>query len=278
MNPQLACERFPLSGKYHPEWIIASASGGANPLWLVEYLAEALELRPGMRVLDLGCGRAASSIFLRREFGVQVWATDLWFDASENLQRVRDARVEDGVFPVHADARCLPFAAGFFDAVVSVDSFVYYGTDELYLNTLARFLKPAGQLGIVGAGLVREIDGEVPDHLRQWWTPSLWCLHSAAWWQRHWQKTGIVDVELADTMPEGWRYWRDWHKAVAPDNLTEIETLQADAGRYLGYVRVVGRRSPSAQLEEPILSVPASYTSRPLLREEESDETTARAA
>jgi cyclopropane fatty-acyl-phospholipid synthase-like methyltransferase len=37
-----------------------------------------------MRVLDLGCGRAATSIFLRREFGVQVWATDLWTNASEN--------------------------------------------------------------------------------------------------------------------------------------------------------------------------------------------------
>jgi hypothetical protein len=33
-------------------------------------------------VLDLGCGRASSSIFLRREFGVQVWAADLWFSAA----------------------------------------------------------------------------------------------------------------------------------------------------------------------------------------------------
>jgi SAM-dependent methyltransferase len=35
-------------------------------------LAEAIELRPGMRVLDLGCGRAMSSVFLHREFGAQV--------------------------------------------------------------------------------------------------------------------------------------------------------------------------------------------------------------
>ena len=101
---------------------------------MAEWLAEALELRPGMRVLDLGCGRALSSIFLHREFGVQVWATDLWFDASENLRRIRDAGVEDGVFPLHADARSLPFAGEFFDAIVSLDSFVYYGTDDLYLN------------------------------------------------------------------------------------------------------------------------------------------------
>src|SRR3954452_25210630 len=114
---------------------------------MTEWLTEALALRPGMRVLDLGCGRVMSSIFLRREFGVQVWATDLWFSASENLQRIRDAGVEDGVFPIHADARALPFAAGFFDAVVSLDSFPYYGTDSLYLAYLARFLKPGGRLG-----------------------------------------------------------------------------------------------------------------------------------
>jgi len=47
-------ERFPRSSKYHPDWVIAS--GGANALWLTEWLAEALDLRPDMNVLDLGCG------------------------------------------------------------------------------------------------------------------------------------------------------------------------------------------------------------------------------
>src|SRR5438128_5626923 len=123
---------------------------------MTEWLTEALDLRPGMRVLDLGCGRAMSSVFLRREFGVQVWATDLWFSAEENLMRIKDAGVEDGVFPIHADARSLPFANGFFDAITSIDSFGYYGTDDLYLDYLARFLKPGGQLGIASAGLMQE--------------------------------------------------------------------------------------------------------------------------
>src|SRR5688572_24559568 len=130
-----------------------------------------------MRVLDLGCGRASSSIFLRREFGVQVWATDLWFSASENMQRIRDSDVDDGVFPIHADAHSLPFAAEFFDAIISIDSFPYYGTDALYLNYLAQFVKPNGQVGIAGAGVMREIDGPLPNHLRAWWTQDLWAFH-----------------------------------------------------------------------------------------------------
>lgn len=261
----LITERFPRSSKYNHEWVIASASSSANALWLTEWLTTALNLQPGMKVLDLGCGRASSSIFLRREFGVQVWAADLWFSPSENLQRIRDAGVEDGVFPIHVDARSLPFAVGFFDAIVCIDSFVYYGTDDLYLNNLARFVKPGGQVGIAGAGLVQEIDGPIPDHLQQWWTPDLWCLHSARWWRRHWERTGIMNIELADTMPDGWQLWLEWHKTIAPDNEMEIKALEADGGRHLGYVRLVGRRQIEAKLEDPIMSLPAHYTKKPLL-------------
>jgi cyclopropane fatty-acyl-phospholipid synthase-like methyltransferase len=263
----LVSPRFPRTSTYHPDWILASVGGGANSLWLTEWLAEALDLRPGMRVLDLGCGLGASSIFLRREFGVQVFATDLWYDVSERLQRARAAAVDDGVFPIHANARSLPFAAGFFDAIVSIDSFPYYGTDDMYLEYLARFVKPGGQIGIAGAGLMQELDGNVPSHMQEWWTRDCWALHAAPWWQRHWAQTGIVDVEVADTLADGWQLWLDWHHAIAPDNAKEIAALEADRGRYLGYVRVVGRRRADAHLEAPVVSVPSAFKATPLLRE-----------
>ncbi len=268
LDNRLVSDRFPLSSKYHPDWVIANLSGGANALWLTEWLAGALDLRPGMRVLDLGCGRAMSSIFLAREFGVQVWATDLWFSASENFQRIRDAGVEDRVFPIHADARSLPFAEEFFDAIVSIDSFFYYGTDDLYLGYLARFVKPGGPLAIAGTGLMHEFDGPPPEHLREWWRQEhqLWCLHSAAWWRRHWERTGILSVDLADTMPDGWQRWLDWHRLIAPDNKTEIDAVEADRGSYLGYVRAVGRRNREVKLDAPVVSVPMQYAKTPLLR------------
>jgi hypothetical protein len=67
-------------------------------------------LRPGAGT-DLG-RTGTSSIFPRREFGVQAWATDLWFSVSENIQRIRYAGIEDGVFdpcgrPVAAVRRSL---------------------------------------------------------------------------------------------------------------------------------------------------------------------------
>lgn len=266
-------DRFPRSAKYNPEWLLANASnGGANSLWLAEWLATAMDLQSGMKVLDLGCGRASTSIFLHREFGVQVWATDLWFGAAENSPRIRDAGIQDGVFAIHADARSLPFAPDFFDAVLSIDSYPYYGTDDLYLNYVAQFLKPGGRIGIAGVGLMQEIDGPVPEHLRAWWTQSFWAIHSAAWWRRHWERTDIVDIEVADTMPDGWKFWLDWQRTIAPDNATEIEAIEADAGRNLCYVRLVGRRRGETPLDEhawpdTLRSFPPQYIKKPLLRE-----------
>ena len=235
---------------------------------MAEWLTSALDLQRGMRVLDLGCGRATSSIFLHREFDVQVWATDLWFGAGENGQRIRDAGVGDNVFAVHADARSLPFGDEFFDVIVSIDSFPYYGTDDLYLNYLARFVKPGGIIGIAGAGLVQEISTSIPKQFREWWTNDLWSLHSAPWWRHHWERTQIMDIEVADTMPGGWQLWLDWHRLIAPDNEAEIKALEADRGEYLGYVRLVGRRRVDAILQEQVYSVPTRYSKKPLLRTE----------
>ena len=266
MDTRLLSNRFPLSNKYHPEWLIAGCSGGANPLWLTEWLANRLDLRPGMRVLDLGCGRALSSIFLRREFEVQVWAVDLWFSASENLKRIRDAGIENDIYPIHAEARALPFADDFFDAVVAIDSFPYFGTDDNYLNYLARLLKPGGSIGIAGAGLMNEIESSIPNTLAAWWEPNMFCLHSPSWWHSHWKKSGIVDVELADSMPDGWRAWLEWQAVVAPKNLVEIGAIEADAGNHMGYVRVVGRKRQNARVDEIIRSIPTAYVPQPLLR------------
>ena len=75
-----------------------------------------------------------------------------------------------------------------------------------------------------------------------------------------------MDIQVADTLAEGWQLWRDWHKTLFPDNVTEIAALEADRGQTLGYVRVVGRRREGTTLEEPIVSIPAQYTKCPLLR------------
>lgn len=244
---------FPRSASYDPKLVLENLMG-PNVLWLAESLSQVMELKPGMRVLDLGCGKAVSSIFLAKEFGVQVWATDLWIDAGENWRRVGESGVEDLVFPIHAEAHALPFAPGFFDALVSLDAYHYFGTDDLYLGRhFAPLAKPGGQIGIVVPGVVREFD-DPPAHLERFWAREweLWSFHSPEWWRGHWAKTRLVEVEVADLIPEGWRHWVTWDEAslelgfvlehFAADLPEWIEVMRTDAGRNLGFTRVVARR------------------------------------
>lgn len=46
-------DRYPLSSTYDPAWLLG-LDMGPHPLWMLEDLARDLDLRPGMRVLDLG--------------------------------------------------------------------------------------------------------------------------------------------------------------------------------------------------------------------------------
>jgi len=113
LREALTFPQFPLSAKYDPEWMIVNEMGPSS-VWLTEYLVQAMELESGMRVLDMGCGKAMSSIFLAREYGVQIWANDLWISPTDNWQRIREAGVEELVFPIRAEAHALPYAEGFF--------------------------------------------------------------------------------------------------------------------------------------------------------------------
>ena len=252
MAELLKNNRYPRSAKYNPEWVLQGWMG-PNALWLTEWLCENMALGPGMRVLDMGCGKALSSVFLAREFGVLVWANDLWIPAAENWRRVKEAGLEDRIFPVHAEAHALPYADGFFDAVVSLDSYQYYGTDDLYLGYMLKFLRPGGRIGIVVPGLVKDFGDSVPEHLsrvvadgKPFWEPDCWCFHTADWWRRHWGRPGLVTVETADVLPDGWREWLQYEKACDEAGTlifpSEEETLVEDAGRYLALVRVVARR------------------------------------
>ncbi len=241
-------EALPRSSHYDPGWILENQMG-PNALWLTEWLAQAMTLRQGIRTLDLGCGRGLSSIFLAKEYAVQVWAADLWIGADENLNRIRAAGMEEQVFPLHIDARQMPFAGSFFDAITCIDSYIYYGTDDLYLDYLLHFVRPGGQIGIVVPGFMQEVDGPLPEHLIPFWAQECWTWHTVQWWRRLWERTGLVTVETADTFPEGAQAWLQWKKARWANGdhseslKSDIQVLEADGGRYMGWVRMVARRN-----------------------------------
>ena len=246
----LTHDRWIRSNGYDPEWVIENQMG-PNALWLLEWLTEALSIQPGDRVLDLGCGRAMTSIFLAREFGAEVTAADLWIPADENRARIEEAGLADHVTAVHAEAHQLPFEPESFDAIVSIDAYQYFGTADLYLAEMTRILGPDGRLGIVVPGMTNEIGEHPPPHLEPWWEWEFCCFHTPEWWRAHWAKTGLVRVDVADWLDEGWRDWVRFAAASAPfmegwrveATADEQAMLNADQGETLGFARVVASRT-----------------------------------
>jgi hypothetical protein len=65
----------------------------------------------------------------------------------------------------------------------------------------------------------------------------------------HWGRSGLVEVETADLIPDGWRQWFTWLEVCGdyghPTDEAQAEMLRLDAGRTLDFSRIVARRRAS---------------------------------
>lgn len=216
---------------------------GPNPLWLMEELVSNLELRPGMKVLDLGCGKAITSIFLAKEFGVTVFANDLWISANDNFKRIKEAGVENLVFPIHAEAHALPYADGFFDVVISMDSYQYFGTDEMFFpQVYSKLVKKGGQLAIAVPGFKQEFERGYPDSLEKYWTPDMFTFHDKSWWRKLWYKTNLVEITSCYHIDDIRSYWEPW-AIYAKDKFgfNDLEFINADKNNDLTFIIMTAR-------------------------------------
>lgn len=237
-------KKYPRTEKYDLSWIEQNWMG-PHPLWLLEDLCERMDLRTGMKVLDMGCGKGITSVFLAKEYGVTVFANDLWISATENLSRFAEAGVADRVFPIHAEARALPYAEGFFDAAISIDSYHYYGASEDYFpGVFSKLVKPGGQFGIVVPGFAKEFEKGYPDTLKELWEPEMFTFHSKNWWRGLWEKTGLVEIAACYDMEDPKAIWRPWAKWSRENlNFNDDKFLDADTGDDLAFIALVAKKA-----------------------------------
>lgn len=145
---------------------------GPNPVKLEEELLSNHSIPNGSIVCDLGSGQGLTSVFLAKEYGFTVYAADLWSDPDEN-RMFFDAMglSREQIIPVKADATDLPFEKAFFDAVISVDSYNYFGRDTRYLDEkLLPILKSGGYIYIAIPGMKKDCHDDLPQELLLSWT------------------------------------------------------------------------------------------------------------
>ena len=237
---------YPKSDKYRtPE--LMSKIMGPNPLMLLEEALTGLVdhvIPTGSLVCDLGSGQGLTSVFLAKEYGFAVYATDLWSDPEENAAFFATEGVVDRVIPVKADATDLPFSHDFFDAVISTDSYNYFGRDPHYLDDkLLPFVKEGGLVVITVPGMKRDLHDRLPQALLASWTPEeLDYIHDAAYWAEMVGACEGAEVLAVEQMETNEAAWADW---VALDNeyaVKDRRSVEAGACEYLNFVKIVLRK------------------------------------
>lgn len=107
-------------------------------------IARKLDLKPGMRVLDIGCGWGGLAIHLAQKHGVQVTGITL---SSEQLA-VAQQRVESLGLAGQIELRLEDYrqTAGRFDAIVSVGMFEHVGRPQypVFFKRVHDLLEPSG--------------------------------------------------------------------------------------------------------------------------------------
>ncbi|HOJ92242.1 MAG TPA: hypothetical protein PKW23_01065 [Dictyoglomaceae bacterium] len=114
------------SSKYN-ENLIHEKIMGPNPIKLAEELLTSHQIPNHATVMDLGCGRGLTS---------------------------------EQIIPIHANATDLPFAEKFFDTVIPIDFYNYFGRDTEYLGKcLLPLIKHGGYLYIAIPGMTKDCHG-----------------------------------------------------------------------------------------------------------------------
>ena len=114
--------------------------------------------------------------------------------------------------------------------------------------------KRSTQLGIAVPGVREELVELPPRHLADWWQWEFCSFHSPAWWRRHWEKTGLVEVTTAHWLDDGHALWRAWEQMTAQWSATaggkafdrDRGMLEADTDELLGFTLLTAGRPAAA--------------------------------
>ncbi len=215
---------------------------GPNPLKLEEELLKDNKLKTGAVVMDLGSGQGITSVFLAKEYGFQVYATDLWSEPEENQEFFTQMGLtQEEIIAVKGDATDLQYEKEFFDGVVSTDSYNYFGRDARYLDEkLLPFVKEGGYIYIVVPGMKQDCHNHIPKELLLSWTPEqLDYIHDIEYWKAIVAKSKDSEILSIYEMESNEECWNDWRQCDNEYAINDRKAIEAGAGKYLNFIAIV---------------------------------------
>ena len=236
--------KYPKSEKYmgndYMKYIM-----GPNPLKLCEELLEEHRIPAGARIMDLGSGEGLTSAFLAKEYGFTVYAADLWSEPESHYPLFESFGLSrEQCIPVKADANDLPFEREFFDSVVCVDSYNYFGRDPAYLDEkLLPFVKSGGMIYAAVTGMKKDCHDNIPEVLlRSWNAEQLDYIHDAQWWRSMVSQSRDCEVVSVHEMQSNAEVWADWLRQDNEYAVGDRAAMEHGGLDYMNFVAIVLRK------------------------------------
>ncbi|WP_219952453.1 SAM-dependent methyltransferase [Dickeya zeae] len=231
----------PFTDSYDSAFLLDTMMG-PNAMRITEEMAAQLPISPGMRILDLGCGKGISSILLAKKYDVTVFAADLWIAPTENARRFASQGVDSHIIPLLLDVtKEIPFAQEYFDMIISVDAWQYFGSNDSMLAKMLPFVKPNGLIAVAVPGFIQDYsEGNLPEVVKPFWTPD-WYFYSCHWWRTLWEKEPGIEILQLREMDSCQQAWDDFMPCTLAQEMM-VPIMEAGAGAYFNMIQLVGRK------------------------------------
>jgi sterol 24-C-methyltransferase len=181
----LLCTLGSVEKMYMPPVIDADQSVLANQILFEQIVADDLRLRPGQRVLDLGCGCGAIAEHIAELTGATPYGINL--DASQIDKARRNPNLPAANFTVGDFNQPLPYDDGSFDAVYAIQPLTYLRNHAFTFAEVLRVLKPGGRFVMNDVAALDAYDRDDERHRTLIQHTRELTVFGGLWYYRYWE-------------------------------------------------------------------------------------------
>lgn len=190
-------------------------------------LGRKLDLAPGAKILDAGCGEGFMALHLAQEFGYEIYGIDLLDWSIKNANKNRLKAVGNRLHFAIGDYENIQFPNNTFDGVYTMETLMHASDYKKALKEIHRVLKPGG----ITVNFEYALDDNIPTSDAAMWET---IYRNGALINTYkdfrinrmksiWREAGFINVELQDITPRMERFMKRLHDiALVPYYLMRL--------------------------------------------------------